>query len=189
MRQARPHSDDGDRVIDNLLHPRKLAVHQCSETSEHYTPSNIVTAVLPAQSSPLGETLARYNDFFALFENFSGYVDFLLLQDLVTDDRAAVTFFMPFDDFKTPSVPEDDADVQGIPTSKRRVHRGSKPSDRPTRGRSLTQASRLQATRLSPVRAVQMSARLLMPSHRDGVYFPRFFRADIPMNRVRSAAA
>jgi hypothetical protein len=60
-----------------------------------------------SQSSPLGETLARYNDFFALFESFSGYVDFFLLQDLVTDDRAAVTFFMPFDDFKT-SVPKDD---------------------------------------------------------------------------------
>ena len=59
------------------------------------------------QSSPLGETLARYRDFFALFENFSGYVDFFLLQDLVTDDCSAVTFFMPFDDFKTPSVPKD----------------------------------------------------------------------------------
>jgi len=61
------------------------------------------------QSSPLGETLARYNDSFALFEDFSGYADFFLLHDLVTDDRAAVTFFMPFDDFRTPSAPEDDA--------------------------------------------------------------------------------
>ena len=59
------------------------------------------------QSSPLGATLARYRDFFALFESFSGYVDFFLLQDLVSDDRSAVTFFMPFDDFKTPSVPKD----------------------------------------------------------------------------------
>ena len=59
------------------------------------------------QSSPLGETLARYRDFFALFEDFRGYVDFFLLQDLVTDDCSAVTFFMPFDDFKTPSVPKD----------------------------------------------------------------------------------
>jgi hypothetical protein len=57
--------------------------------------------------SRLGETLARYDDFFALFESFSGYVDFFLLQDLVTDDCSAVTFFMPFDDFKT-SVPKDD---------------------------------------------------------------------------------
>jgi hypothetical protein len=34
------------------------------------------------QSSPLGETLARYDDFFAFFEDFNGYVDFFLLQDL-----------------------------------------------------------------------------------------------------------
>jgi hypothetical protein len=59
------------------------------------------------RSSPLAKTLAGYGDFFALFENFSGYVDFFLLQDLVTDDRRAVTFFMPFDDFRTAPVPED----------------------------------------------------------------------------------
>jgi hypothetical protein len=34
-------------------------------------------------------------------------VDFFLLQDVVTDDGSAVTFFMPFDDFKTPSTPKD----------------------------------------------------------------------------------
>ena len=59
------------------------------------------------QRSPLGETLARYRDFFALFEDFRGYVEFFMLQDLVTDDCSAVRFFMPFDDFKTPSVPKD----------------------------------------------------------------------------------
>ena len=42
-----------------------------------------------------------------MFESFSGHVDFFLLQDLVSDDRSTVTFFMPFDDFKTPSVPMD----------------------------------------------------------------------------------
>lgn len=59
------------------------------------------------QRSPLEETLKRYRDFFALFESFSGYVNFFMLQDLVTDDCSAVMFFMPFDDFKTPSVPKD----------------------------------------------------------------------------------
>ena len=57
--------------------------------------------------SRLGETLNRYRDFFALFESFRGYVDFFLLQDLVTEDYSAVTFCMPFDDFKTPSAPKD----------------------------------------------------------------------------------
>lgn len=59
------------------------------------------------QSSPLGETLSRYRDFFALFESLSGYVDFFMLQDLVTEDCSAVSFFMPFDDFNTPSKPND----------------------------------------------------------------------------------
>lgn len=60
-----------------------------------------------SQGSPLAETLSRYRDFFALFEDFNGYVDFFMLQDLVTDDYSAVKFFMPFDNFNTPSVPKD----------------------------------------------------------------------------------
>jgi hypothetical protein len=36
-------------------------------------------------------------------------VDFFLLQDLVTDDCSDVRFFMPFDEFRTASVPEEDA--------------------------------------------------------------------------------
>jgi hypothetical protein len=59
------------------------------------------------QASPLGETLARYRDFFALFGNFSGYVEFFLLQDLVFEDRDAVKVSPPFDDFKTTPVPAD----------------------------------------------------------------------------------
>jgi hypothetical protein len=36
------------------------------------------------ETSPLAETLIRYGDFFALFDDFSGYTDFFLFQDLVT---------------------------------------------------------------------------------------------------------
>ena len=60
-----------------------------------------------AQWSPLHVVLARYRDFFAVFEGFRGYVDFWLLQDLVTDDYSAVRFFMPFDEFRPPSIPQD----------------------------------------------------------------------------------
>ena len=59
------------------------------------------------QPSPLGETLVRYRDFFALFDDFRGYVEFFVLQDLVTAEGSSVRFFMPFDDFNTPSVPWD----------------------------------------------------------------------------------
>lgn len=56
--------------------------------------------------SPLTETLNRYADFFGLFCNFQGYIEFFLLQDLVTEDFSAIKFFMHFDDFKTPAVPK-----------------------------------------------------------------------------------
>jgi hypothetical protein len=59
------------------------------------------------QRSPLDETLIRYQEFFELFDDFRGYVEFFLLQDLVTTNGSAVRFFMPFDDFNTPSVPWD----------------------------------------------------------------------------------
>jgi hypothetical protein len=59
------------------------------------------------QRSPLGETLARYRDFFVLFEDFRGYVEFFMLQDLVTEDCSAVKFFIPFHDFTYSSVRRD----------------------------------------------------------------------------------
>lgn len=46
--------------------------------------------------SPLKDVLKRYRDFFELFGDFDGYVDFFLLQDLVEDGR--VKFHLPFDD-------------------------------------------------------------------------------------------
>jgi hypothetical protein len=57
------------------------------------------------ERSPLSETLARYADFFALFGDFHGYVDFFLLQDMVTDDYSAVRLFTPFHDFTTSPLP------------------------------------------------------------------------------------
>jgi hypothetical protein len=51
--------------------------------------------------SPLSDVLARYANFFRLFEDFRGYVEFFLLQDLVAEDYSAVKFFTPFDEFKT----------------------------------------------------------------------------------------
>lgn len=59
------------------------------------------------EPSPLGAVLARYAGFFAAFEDFRGYVDFWLLQDIVSDDYATVRFFTPFDDFQTPAIPQD----------------------------------------------------------------------------------
>ncbi len=57
------------------------------------------------QPSPLTDTLARYADFFTLFGDFRGYVDFFLLQDIVTEDRSAVRCFMPFEHFTRSPLP------------------------------------------------------------------------------------
>ena len=57
--------------------------------------------------SPLSEVLIRYGDFFKLFNDFQGYVEFFLLQDLVTEDFSAIKFFIPFKNFTTSPVPRN----------------------------------------------------------------------------------
>ena len=52
------------------------------------------------QQSPLYDTLFRYKDFFDLFDNFNGYIQFFLLDDLV-DANQQIKFYLPFDNFKT----------------------------------------------------------------------------------------
>ena len=58
------------------------------------------------EPSPLDATLARYADFFGLFGDFAGYVDFFHLQDLVNEGTLTVKFSMPFEDFNASPVPE-----------------------------------------------------------------------------------
>jgi len=58
-----------------------------------------------AEQSPLGDVIERYADFFALFGDFIGYVEFFLLQDLVSEDFSGIKFFMPFHNFTTSAVP------------------------------------------------------------------------------------
>jgi hypothetical protein len=52
------------------------------------------------QKSPLYDTFLRYKNFFDLFENFTGYVNFFLLNDLV-DENQKIKFYLPFENFKT----------------------------------------------------------------------------------------
>ena len=53
-------------------------------------------------SSPLNEVFERYSDYFRLFIDFRGYVEFFLLQDLVNSDFTKVNFFSQFEDFRNP---------------------------------------------------------------------------------------
>ena len=56
-------------------------------------------------SSPLSNVLARYSAFFDLFQDFRGYVDFFLLQDLVTPDGSEVKLAAPSSNFSRSPVP------------------------------------------------------------------------------------
>ncbi|QQQ62644.1 DUF6994 family protein [Paenarthrobacter ureafaciens] len=57
-------------------------------------------------TSPLSAIMDRYADFFALFGSFSGYLDHFLLRDFV-DERGAVRFLLPFDNFMSSALPSD----------------------------------------------------------------------------------
>ena len=63
-----------------------------------------------SEESPLAETLQRYSAFFKLFEDFAGYIDFFLLQDLVSDDYSSIKFYLPFDNFERSALPQNVAE-------------------------------------------------------------------------------
>ena len=59
------------------------------------------------ENSPLNETFKRYKQFFNLFDSFKGYVDFFLLQDLVTNDYSSIKYLIPFESFENYPLPND----------------------------------------------------------------------------------
>ena len=56
------------------------------------------------EESPLSKTITNYKDFFDLFVDFRGYVNFFLLQDFV-DEKDQIKFSLPFDNFKRLPLP------------------------------------------------------------------------------------
>jgi hypothetical protein len=57
------------------------------------------------KQSPLSKTLSNYKDFFDLFNDFKGYVDFFYLQDFI-DHHGQIEFSLQFDNFKRPPLPQ-----------------------------------------------------------------------------------
>jgi len=53
--------------------------------------------------NPLFDHLERYRYWFELFVDFKGYVDFFLLNDLVTEDNQNIRFWLPFEGFGSKS--------------------------------------------------------------------------------------
>lgn len=57
------------------------------------------------EESPLFKTLKNYNDFFDLFIDFKGYIQFFYLQDFI-DEKETIKFSLPFDDFRRSPLPQ-----------------------------------------------------------------------------------
>ena len=57
--------------------------------------------------SPMNGTISRYEDFLKLFNNFRGYVQFFLLDDMVNIDYYNVKFFNAFNSFITDPYPKE----------------------------------------------------------------------------------
>lgn len=58
------------------------------------------------EESPLFETLVKNKEFFDLFVDFKGYVDFFFLQDMVSDDYQNVIFWIGEGDFLRNPLPQ-----------------------------------------------------------------------------------
>lgn len=58
------------------------------------------------EDSPLYENLKKNKEFFDLFLDFKGYVDFFFLQDCVTEDYSAVIQWLDHKDFSEPPLPK-----------------------------------------------------------------------------------
>ena len=59
------------------------------------------------EESPLANTFERYALYFKLFENFKGYVDFFLLQDMVNEDYSSINYWIPFSKFGLDPLPKN----------------------------------------------------------------------------------
>jgi hypothetical protein len=71
-------------------------------------------------TSPLSDVLMRYADFFDLFGDFRGYVEFFLLNDLVSEDFSVVKISAPFDDFRGPAIPTNSDEYRSYENDARR---------------------------------------------------------------------
>jgi hypothetical protein len=56
--------------------------------------------------NPLYDVFVRYCNFLRLFQSFEGFVDFFLLQDMVSPCYTSVKLAEPFNNFSTPPVPQ-----------------------------------------------------------------------------------
>jgi hypothetical protein len=59
------------------------------------------------EKNPLEKTLQLYRNYFELFKNFKGFIEFFLLQDFVEKKDQSIKFFLPFDNFESNPLPQN----------------------------------------------------------------------------------
>lgn len=59
------------------------------------------------EQNPLYNVLKEDSNFFELFVDFKGYVDFFYLNDLVTEDYNSINFYLDFDNFERNPRPQN----------------------------------------------------------------------------------
>ena len=64
------------------------------------------------EASPLRDTLQRYSNYFSLFKDFKGYIDFFNLQDLVSDNYSSIKYYIPFNGFDNNPLPNNVEEYQ-----------------------------------------------------------------------------
>ncbi|PKQ18266.1 MAG: hypothetical protein CVT68_04280 [Actinobacteria bacterium HGW-Actinobacteria-8] len=92
-RRPGAHTINGERGLNPAIADRMDLTLECIRL--HYA----------GGASPMSRTLEAYGDFFALFVDFIGFVDFFLLQDLSGDDDDDVRFYLPHDGFEASPLP------------------------------------------------------------------------------------
>lgn len=91
---------DGKMTINGARGFNKLIADRFDLTLE------CIRRLYNSQESPLSATFNRYSDFFELFDNFEGYLDFFLLRDLVNQDGSINYFTEIKDPFTTSPYPK-----------------------------------------------------------------------------------
>lgn len=91
-----------DRMTSGYIADRIDLTLECIRL--HYLQRSQPSAV---GDNPLSSTLARWADFFELFGDFTGFVDFFLLNDLLASDGESIDFLLPFDGFTWWPLPRD----------------------------------------------------------------------------------
>ncbi len=89
------HSINSRRGTDKLIRDRFDLTIEC------------IRRFYKNEDSPLKETLDKNKEFFDLFVDFKGYINYFLLQDMVSQDYSSTNCFLDIADFSRDPYPKD----------------------------------------------------------------------------------